>query len=87
MLKIYTDFNSETADGKCWLLQYDNLPLEEQLEKLKVSVDDIVKLYQDGDFFVDARLDFQYVSILERVSWVAIPDWSTLQRVSSGDEG
>ena len=81
MLKIFTDFNSRTAEGVCWNLMYNNFPVETQAEKLKLTIGDVIILYQDeSDFAVNARLDFQYVDTLARKTWIAIPDWSTILR-------
>jgi hypothetical protein len=59
---------------------YNDQQLEEQANKLDISDGDKVKLYQDGDFEVEAILNLRYVDILNKVTWVAAPDWSTIVR-------
>jgi hypothetical protein len=81
MLKVFTDFNARTSDDVCWNLKYGDTDLEEKIADLKLNVGDRVQLFQDeDDFEVTATLDYRYVNILERKTWVAIPDWTTLLR-------
>lgn len=81
MYRVYADFNARTPDGLCWILMYNNLVLEKQITNLHLSKGDKILLFQDeNDFEVEATLDFRYVDVLSRESWVAIPDWSTLIR-------
>lgn len=80
MLRLYTDFNDRTSDGICWNLSYSDIPIENQAEELHLIVGESVKLYQDDDFEVSAVLDFRYVEILSRKTWIAVPDWSTIKR-------
>ena len=78
MLRIFTDFNARTKDGVCLILVYGGEDLAEQAERLGIKKGDKVILYQDeDDFEVTASLDFQYVEMLGRETWVAYPDWST----------
>ena len=81
MLKVFSDFNAIAAGDVCWLLVYQGSDLAEQAGSLNLKKGDKVVLYQDeDDFEVTASLDFRYVSMLERDTWVAIPDWSTILR-------
>jgi hypothetical protein len=81
MLKVFTDFNATTPDGLCWILKYEAVDLKNRIDDLKLSAGDKVLLFQDeSDFEVMAALDYRYVEILGRETWVAIPDWSTLLR-------
>jgi hypothetical protein len=81
MLKVFTDFNARTSDGVCWILKYDDADLEKRIDDLKFIVGDKVQLFQDeNDFEVTAVLDYRYVDVLKRKTWVAVPDWSTLVR-------
>lgn len=81
MLRVFTDFNAMTNDDICWNLIYNNMPIEKQINGLRLAKGDKIILYQDeDDFEVTATLDFRHVEILSRESWVAIPDWSTLIR-------
>ena len=76
MLKVYTDFNNMTDDDVCWLLRYQDAPVQGGL----FCKGDRVVLFQDGDEFeVEATVDFRFVQLLGRDCWVAIPDWSTLK--------
>jgi hypothetical protein len=78
MLKVYTDFNEMTRDELCWVLWYEDRPLSDQIEELGLGRGSKLTLYQD--FEVTATLDFRFVDALERETWVAIPDWSTIVR-------
>jgi hypothetical protein len=81
MLRVFTDFNAMTTDDLCWNLVYGGMDLEKQAETLRLVKGDKITLYQDeDDFNVTATLDFRYVDILARETWVAIPDWSSLER-------
>ena len=81
MLKIFADFNARTNDEACFVLFYRDVALGTQIEELRLSKGDKVILYQDeDDFEVTATLDIRYVNVLERETWVAVPDWSTLVR-------
>jgi len=84
MLKVFTDFNARTADDICWNLNYRGKDLSEQASDLRLARGDKIILYQDeDDFEVIGMLDFRYVPILARETWIAIPDWSTLVRKQS----
>jgi hypothetical protein len=81
MLRVLTDFNAATPDDLCWLLKYQGVDLEVQADTLKIARGDKIILYPDeDDFDVSATLDFQFVDVLGRQTWVAVPDWSTLVR-------
>ncbi len=79
MLRVYTDFNEETAGGLCWLLLHRGSDLTTDL----VKPGDRVVLFQDeDDFEVEAVIDILFVDMLEREALVAIPDWDTLVRLT-----
>jgi hypothetical protein len=81
MLKVFTDFNARTADDICWNLNYLGKGLSEQASNLCLKRGDKIILYQDeNDFEVIGILDFRYVPILARETWIAVPDWPTLIR-------
>ena len=81
MLRVYADFSDRDRDGACWLLNYQSVDLADQVAALEIKRGDKVTLYQDeDDFEVVATLDFRYVDVLARETWVAVPDWSTLVR-------
>lgn len=81
MLRVFTDFNARTQDDVCWNLTYQGADLCEQVATLGLSRGDRVTLYQDeDDFEVAATLDYRYVDILGRTTWIAIPDWATIIR-------
>ena len=81
MLRVFTDFNAMTQDGICWNLQYRGEDLETQASELRLAIGDVVILYQDDDDFeLSAMLDFKYVSMIARETWIAVPDWSTIVR-------
>jgi hypothetical protein len=81
MLRIFTDFNARTNDDICWNLRYHGEDLEKQASVLSLARGKKVILYQDeDDFEVTAILDFKYVKILARQTWIAVPDWSTIVR-------
>lgn len=80
MLRVFSDFNARTPEGVCWLLSYNRVPLEDQVQELGLGVGSKIVLFQDeGDFEVTATLGYQHVDILDREAWVAIPDWSTIK--------
>jgi hypothetical protein len=63
VVRIYADFNDETADGGYWILQTDNAPIEETITEIGLSRGDHVLLYQDeDDFEVEATLQYIYTS-------------------------
>ena len=80
MLRLNTDFNEMTENDEAWLLFLD----KEKITKMSsppVSRGEKVILYPDEeDFEVTAVMDFRFVSIIGRESWVAIPEWSTIVR-------
>ena len=81
MLRVFTDFNARTPDGICWNLIYQGSELDKQADSLHLAKGDKIILFQDeDDFEVIATLDFGNVDVLGRETWVAIPDWSTLER-------
>ena len=81
MLRVYCDFNARTREGICFILMYRDQDIETQIEDLRLSKGDKVILFQDeDDFEVTATLDRQCVDVLQKETWVAIPDWSTLVR-------
>lgn len=81
MLRVFTDFNAMTQDGICWNLHYRGEDLETQASELRLAIGDVVILYQDDDDFeLSAMLDFKYVSMIARETWIAVPDWSTMVR-------
>jgi hypothetical protein len=81
MIKVFTDFNARTPDNICWNLNYQGNDLSEQASDLRLKRGDKVILYQDeNDFEVMGTLDFRYISLLARETWIAVPDWSTLVR-------
>ena len=81
MIRIYADFNDQTADGGYWILQSDDAPLEEKITEIGLSSGDHVLLYQDDDDFeVEATLHHKFVDAIGREGWVAYPDWSTSTR-------
>ena len=81
MIRIYADFNDKTADGGYWILQLDDMPIEEKITEMGLSNGDHVLLYQDDDDFeVEATLDYRFLDVIGREGWVAYPDWSTITR-------
>ena len=79
LLKIYSDFNTRTADDLNIVLFYQGKSLSDQLERLGLAKGDKVILYQDDDDFeVIATLDFKYDEFLGHETLLAIPDWSTI---------
>ena len=81
MIRIYADFNDKTADGGYWILQFDDMPVEEKITEMGLSSGDHVLLYQDDDDFeVDAILDYRFLDVIGREGWAAYPDWATLIR-------
>ena len=65
VVRIYADFNDETADGGYWILQTDNAPIEETITEIGLSRGDHVLLYQDeDDFEVEATLQYKYVDAI-----------------------
>jgi len=81
MIRVFSDFNAMTNDDICWNLVYQGAALEHQIAKLGLQKGDRIVLYQDeDDFDVIGTLDVQYVEVLGRETWVALPDWSTLKR-------
>jgi hypothetical protein len=81
MIRIYADFNDKTADGGYWILQFDDMPIEEKITEMGLSSGDHVLLYQDNDDFeVEATLHYNFVDVIGHEGWVAYPDWSTLTR-------
>jgi hypothetical protein len=81
VLKVFTDFNARSPNDVCWLLKYQGKDLSDQAAALELNRGDKIVLYQDGDDFeVIATLDFRHVDTLARETWVAIPDWNTLER-------
>jgi len=81
VIRIYADFNDKTADGGYWILQADNLPIEEKITEIGLTIGDHVLLHQDhDDFEVEATLHYQFVDALGREAWIAYPDWDTLSR-------
>jgi hypothetical protein len=43
MLKVFADFNARTSDGACFVLTYDGVDLERQIEQLHLKRE--IKLY------------------------------------------
>jgi hypothetical protein len=81
MIKLYADFNDRTSDGGYWILQYEGTDIEAKAADLGLSLGDRVLLYQDeDDFEVTATLEFRFVDAIGRETWVAFPDWSTIDR-------
>ncbi len=81
MIRVYADFNDRTADGGYWILQFDDMPIEEKIIEMGLSSGDHVLLYQDNDDFeVEATLHYKFVDVIGHEGWVAYPDWSTLTR-------
>lgn len=81
MKRVYADFNARSEDGACLVLYYDEKPIEDSVGNNGLSDGDRIVLYQDeGDFEVHATLEKRSRPELNRSSWVAIPDWSTLVR-------
>jgi hypothetical protein len=81
MIKVYADFNDRTPDGGYWILQHEGTDIEAKATGLGLSRGDRVLLYQDADDFeVTASLDFKFVDPIGRATWVAFPDWSTIDR-------
>jgi len=81
MIRVFSDFNARTPDDLCWILVYEGVDLSSCIEPLGLRRGDQILLYQDeDDFEVTATLDFRFVDILLRDAWVAVPDWSTIQR-------
>ena len=77
MLKLHTDFQAVDADGACFILKYDKLAVEDYADQLCLSKGDKVLLDAYEDFEVFGTLDFKFVPVLGRETWVAYPDWST----------
>ena len=81
MLKIFTDFNARTQDDVCWLLRYEGADLANQAAALALQEGDKVILYQDeDDFEVSATSSYRYVDALGDETWIAIPDWTKINR-------
>jgi hypothetical protein len=77
-LRLYADFNSRTPEGACWILYYNDASADGTVLERGLRV----ILFQDeGDFEVEADIDFRYVDALMRDAWIALPDWPTLIRV------
>jgi hypothetical protein len=77
MIRLFTDFQAVSSDGCVWILRHDDVDLDKQANDLKLSKGDKVILDAHEDFEVIGRLDYKYVEILGRETWVAFPDWST----------
>jgi hypothetical protein len=76
MLGVFTDFNARTSDGTCWNLVYQGIDLD------LMKGDKIILFQDENDFEVTATLDIRHVDVSGRKTWVAIPEWSTLERRS-----
>ena len=62
MIRLYADFNDKTTDGGYWILQFDDMPIEEKITDMGLSNGDHVLLYQDDDDFeVEATLDYRFL--------------------------
>jgi hypothetical protein len=84
VIRIYADFNGQTADGGYWILQSDDTPIEEKITEIGLSSGDHVLPYQDDDDFeVEATLYYRFVDAIGREGWVACPNWNTLSRKHS----
>jgi hypothetical protein len=84
MIRVYADFNDRTPEGGYWILQHDGTDIDAKASELGLSVGDHILLYQDDDDFeVVATLDFRFVDAIGHQSWVAYPDWSTVNRENS----
>ena len=77
MLKLYTDFQAVDDDGACFILKHDRLDGEHCAEEVLLAKGDQVILDAHEGFEVLGTLDFKFVPVLGRQTWVAYPDWST----------
>lgn len=81
MIKVYADFNDRTPDGGSWILQHGGTDIAAKVPELGLSIGDSILLYQDeDDFEVVAILDFKFVDVIGRQTWVAYPNWTTVNR-------
>jgi hypothetical protein len=85
VIRVYADFNDQTSDGGYWILQFDDVPINDKITEMGLSNGDRVLLYQDeDDFEVEATLHYKFVDAINREGWVAYPHWATLTRVPPG---
>ena len=79
MLRLLTDFNARTTDGKCWILLDGDEPVEDiVLKEVNRTI-----LYEYGeDFEVEAVISFEFVKDFGRNMWVAIPDWTAKRDIT-----
>ena len=77
MIRVFTDFQAVDRRGDFFILKIDREDLERQTQALGIRVGDKVILDAHEDFELIGTLDFKFVEILGRETWVAHPDWST----------
>jgi hypothetical protein len=77
MLKLYTDFQAVDHDGACFVLKCNESDAERDADELHLSKGDKVLLDAHEGFEVLGTLDYKFVQVLGRETWVAYPDWST----------
>lgn len=90
VLRIYADFNSggTPGHGACWLLRYgtERRPLDEVAGELRLQPGLTVTLFYEDE--LDGHVEeFEVSAVLEEhndpvVRWWALPDWSTVRRVT-----
>jgi hypothetical protein len=77
MIRIFTDFQAIDSTGALFILRIDQEDIERQAQVLGIKVGDKVILDAHEDFELIGTLDFKFVDVLGRETWVAHPDWST----------
>lgn len=81
MIRIFTDFQAVDSRGSFPVLMIEHEDGYEELEHhakiLGIKVGDKVILDAHEDFELTGVLNFRFVDLLGRESWVADPDWST----------
>ncbi|HTR85541.1 MAG TPA: hypothetical protein VMI56_13760 [Reyranella sp.] len=78
MIRILTDFQSIDPDGSLYILVIGDRNLDQQqAQQYRLKIGDTVLLDADEGVVVTGTLDFKFVKMLGRESWVAHPNWST----------
>lgn len=77
MIRVFTDFQAIDADGYLFILRLGDEELEQKADELGIKIGDEVILDAHEDFEIAGTLDFRFVNLLNRKSWVANPNWST----------
>ena len=76
MIRLYTDFNETSGDGKSWLFFHNRDRIDSLGSQLGLRAGDRVALFFE-DIEVDALVGHGFIDMLGRDAWFAIPDWST----------